>query len=97
MLTIAASKLFPGTPLTVDASDAALAAASETEKIPPYRSRVGHPRPLVTVIGENGGTEVTDYVIQQSQLTVDLKDARTARRPERLNVPIGPVRNRVLD
>lgn len=38
-------------------------AAACAEVIAPYRSRVGHQRPIVAVVGETSSTELTDYVI----------------------------------
>lgn len=37
--------------------------AASAEVIAPYRSRVGHRRPVVAIVGEASGTELTDYVI----------------------------------
>ncbi len=33
------------------------------ERIEPYRARFGRSRPVIAIIGENSGTELTDYVI----------------------------------
>jgi putative intracellular protease/amidase len=33
------------------------------ERIPAYQPRFGRTRPLIAVVGENGGTELTDFVI----------------------------------
>src|SRR5262245_56080636 len=44
-------------------------AAPETETIAPYRERAGHQRPVIAVIGQNEGTETTDYVIPYSVLS----------------------------
>ena len=38
-------------------------APSVAERIEPYQPRVGRTRPLIAVVGENGGTELTDFVI----------------------------------
>ena len=38
------------------------------EQIAPYRPRFGRARPVIAVIGENGGTELTDFVIPYSVL-----------------------------
>ncbi len=42
---------------------------STQEKIAPYQNRFGRTRPVIAVIGENSGTEMTDYVIPYSILT----------------------------
>lgn len=39
------------------------AAQSAAERIEPYRARFGRIRPVIAVVGENSGTELTDYVI----------------------------------
>ena len=39
------------------------ASNTQVEKIAPYRARFGRSRPIVAIIGENGGTELTDFVI----------------------------------
>ena len=36
---------------------------AHAERIQPYQSRFGRARPVVAVLGENGGTELTDFVI----------------------------------
>jgi putative intracellular protease/amidase len=33
------------------------------ERIAPYRARFGRTRPVIAIVGENSGTELTDYVI----------------------------------
>ena len=38
-------------------------AVARAERIEPYRARFGRARPVIAVIGENGGTELTDFVI----------------------------------
>lgn len=43
-------------------------ALSREETIPAYEARFGRARPVVAVIGENSGTELTDYVIPYSLL-----------------------------
>ncbi|MBO9539055.1 DJ-1/PfpI family protein [bacterium] len=45
------------------------AIAPTPEAIAPYQARFGRTRPLVAVIGENSGTEVTDYVVPYGVLT----------------------------
>lgn len=42
---------------------------AQQEVIPPYEPRFGRARPLIAVIGENSGTELTDYVIPYSLLS----------------------------
>ena len=39
-----------------------------TGKIAPYTARFGRPRPVIAVIGENSGTELTDFVIPYAVL-----------------------------
>lgn len=41
----------------------AVADASINERIAPYRARFGRTRPVIAIVGENSGTELTDYVI----------------------------------
>lgn len=40
-----------------------VAAQAGDERIIPYHPRFGRTRPIIAVVGENGGTELTDYVI----------------------------------
>jgi hypothetical protein len=44
-------------------------APSVAERIEPYQPRFGRTRPLVAVVGENGGTELTDFVIPYGVLS----------------------------
>jgi len=44
-------------------------APSIAERIEPYRPRFGRTRPLIAVVGENGGTELTDFVIPYGVLS----------------------------
>jgi len=44
-------------------------APSVAERIEPYQPRVGRTRPLIAVVGENGGTELTDFVIPYGVLS----------------------------
>src|SRR6476469_347079 len=39
------------------------------ERVQPYRPRFGRTRPVIAVIGENGGTELTDFVIPYALLS----------------------------
>ena len=39
------------------------AAASTPGSIPTYHARFGRPRPIIAIVGENSGTELTDFVI----------------------------------
>ncbi|MGB9989377.1 DJ-1/PfpI family protein [Massilia sp. SM-13] len=39
------------------------------QQLPPYQNRFGRERPVVAVIGENGGTEMTDFIIPYSILS----------------------------
>ena len=36
---------------------------AHAERIEPYRARFGREQPIIAVLGENGGTELTDFVI----------------------------------
>jgi len=51
------------------ASDAKPATDTAPEKIATYKSRFGRTRPVIAVIGENLGTETTDYIIPYGVLT----------------------------
>lgn len=42
---------------------ATAAVAAQAGKIAPYHARFGRTQPLIAIIGENSGTELTDYVI----------------------------------
>ena len=42
---------------------------SPAGRIAPYQARFGRSRPVVAVVGENGGTELTDYAIPYGVLT----------------------------
>jgi putative intracellular protease/amidase len=44
-------------------------ASASAEKIQPYRARFGRDRPLIAVVGENSGTELTDFVIPYGVLS----------------------------
>jgi putative intracellular protease/amidase len=44
-------------------------APSVAERIEPYQPRFGRTRPLIAVVGENGGTELTDFVIPYGVLS----------------------------
>ena len=49
-----------------------------TGKIAPYQSRFGRRRPVVAIVGENSGTELTDYVIPFGVLALaDVADTFT--------------------
>jgi putative intracellular protease/amidase len=50
------------------------AEAPVADQLPRYQNRFGRNRPVVAVIGENGGTEMTDFVIPYSVL----KEAQVA-------------------
>ena len=53
-----------------DATDARSAHAPPVaERIEPYQPRFGRTRPLIAVVGENGGTELTDFVIPYGVLS----------------------------
>lgn len=43
--------------------DSEAAVESQAGKIAPYHSRFGRAQPVIAIIGENSGTELTDYVI----------------------------------
>ncbi len=44
-------------------------ATSPAERIQPYQPRFGRTRPLIAVVGENSGTELTDFVIPYGVLS----------------------------
>jgi putative intracellular protease/amidase len=44
-------------------------APSVAERIEPHQPRFGRTRPLIAVVGENGGTELTDFVIPYGVLS----------------------------
>jgi len=44
-------------------------APSIAERIEPYRPRFGRTRPLIAVVGENSGTELTDFTIPYGVLS----------------------------
>jgi putative intracellular protease/amidase len=43
--------------------------SSATVHITPYQARTGHARPLIVVVGDNGGTELSDFVVPYGILT----------------------------
>lgn len=45
------------------AASCAFAADPGQERVAPWQPRAGHTRPLVAVVGENAGTELTDFVV----------------------------------
>jgi putative intracellular protease/amidase len=49
--------------------DAPAGSNAQVGKIAPYRARFGRPRPVIAIVGENSGTELTDYVIPYGVLT----------------------------
>ncbi|MEL5993723.1 DJ-1/PfpI family protein [Hymenobacter segetis] len=57
--TVAATALFS----TLNTPPTGPATAPQTEQIAPYHARFGRLRPVVAVVGENSGTELTDFVI----------------------------------
>src|SRR5687768_10865442 len=59
-----ATALFSAAPAAPAAQPPApFAAAHITEAIAPWRARFGRSRPVVVIVGENGGTELSDFVI----------------------------------
>ncbi|WP_225041885.1 DJ-1/PfpI family protein [Xanthomonas campestris] len=50
-------------------SDIAHAAASAQAVIPPYRARTTRARPLVAVVGDNAGVEVSDFLVPYAILS----------------------------
>ena len=55
-------------------------------KLDPYRARFGRSRPVIAIIGENSGTELTDYVIPFGVLAqADVADTYT------LSTRLGPL------
>jgi putative intracellular protease/amidase len=63
-MTFALSLALPG----AAAAGLPSAAPAQEETIPAYAPRPGRTRPLVAVVGENSGTELTDFVIPYSLL-----------------------------
>ncbi len=55
-------------PATVQAG-AAGGAGSDFGRIAPYQARFGRSRPVIAVIGENSGTELTDFVVPYGVLS----------------------------
>lgn len=55
-----------GEPAPLSQADAPF--ARQAGKIDPYRARFGRSRPVVAVVGENAGTELTDFVIPYAVL-----------------------------
>lgn len=49
--------------------DAAALSVTGAAAIPPYRPRAGNARPVVAVVGENGGVEVSDFLVPFSILS----------------------------
>lgn len=45
------------------AQQQSVAAQAGDERITPYHARFGRTRPVIAIVGENSGTELTDYVI----------------------------------
>jgi hypothetical protein len=41
----------------------AATASAASEHVPAYEARFGRSRPVIAVVGENAGTELTDFVI----------------------------------
>ena len=50
-------------PADESASDATAIASVADGSIPTYQARFGRQRPIIAVVGENSGTELTDFVI----------------------------------
>ena len=46
----------------------AVEVAARPERISPYQARADRLRPLIAVVGENSGTELTDFVIPYAVL-----------------------------
>lgn len=55
--------LATGTPSVTQTLPATAANAAQDGRIAPYHARFGRTRPVIAIIGENSGTELTDYVI----------------------------------
>jgi len=63
------SLLLLGVALGVPSARAAdIAPAAAPERFAPYVARNGHERPLIAVIGDNAGTELTDFVVPYAVL-----------------------------
>jgi len=58
--TTASAKDAPAATL---ANSALAASAADSGRIPAYRARFGRVRPVIAIVAENGGTELTDFVI----------------------------------
>lgn len=56
------------TPRAIDASSAQ-ARTSTGEVIAPYRARFGRVRPVIAIVGDNGGTELTDFMVPYGVLS----------------------------
>jgi putative intracellular protease/amidase len=50
-------------------AEAASAGGSDPSRITPYRARFGRLRPVIAIIGENSGTELTDFVVPYGVLS----------------------------
>lgn len=48
---------------TFPAASSAVTANEGDEKIEPYHARFGRQRPVIAIIGQNSGTELTDYMV----------------------------------
>lgn len=60
--TVSAAIVFVIAPIMAFAATCP-ATTTPVEKIAPYQARFGRTRPVIAVIGENSGTELTDFVI----------------------------------
>jgi putative intracellular protease/amidase len=68
LLTVAALGVAPPHASAAAATAPAAAAANRPDAIERYQPRFGRTRPLVAVVGDNRGTELTDFVIPYSVL-----------------------------
>ncbi|WP_143090159.1 hypothetical protein [Sphingomonas rubra] len=50
-------------PTSAAAQQQSVAVQAGDERITPYHARFGRTRPVIAIVGENSGTELTDYVI----------------------------------
>ncbi|MCX6953547.1 MAG: DJ-1/PfpI family protein [Verrucomicrobia bacterium] len=52
-----------GGPAEATAPAAPAAASAPADSLPPYQARFGRRQPVIAIVGENSGTELTDFVI----------------------------------
>ena len=81
------------TALDAQPSQSTAPSAVKLEKIVPYQARFGRHRPVIAVVGENRGTELTDYVVPFGVLTqsgvADVISLSTASGPIKTFTDVG--------